>query len=69
MLKKPIILPEGYPFIGGMLFLAILLSYLDMIKLAVLYLPAILLTSFGAPGETIKSRREKIRLFLLLTAQ
>ena len=36
MLKKPIILPEGYPFIGGMLFFAILLSYLDMIKLAVL---------------------------------
>ena len=35
MLKKPIILPEGYPFIIGSILLAVLLLYFDMEKLAV----------------------------------
>ena len=65
MLKKPIILPEGYPFIIGSILLAVLLLYFDMVKLAVVTL----LIFSVVRGEIIKFLKVKILLFRLQTEQ
>lgn len=69
MLKKPIILPEGYPFIIISLIVAALLWYFGMLYTAVIpfVLPVTFAISFVVPEEMRLSRRGKIRLFPRLT--
>lgn len=69
MLKKPIILPEGYPFIIISLIVAALLWYFGMLYAAVI--PFVFACYFAissvAPEEMRLSLRGKIRLFPRLT--
>ncbi len=69
MLKKPIILPEGYPFIIISLIVAALLWYFGMLYAAVI--PFVFAVTFAissvAPEEMRLSLWGKIRLFPRLT--